>query len=83
MKFPEEHTSKSKYNQTLSDLQSMDSETMFSNFNTLPTVNFTVDPFLIEEKLLTEKPFNRILLSEFDRCATQVDKTLTIYPLKS
>lgn len=47
----------------------MDFESMFSNFGTLPVVNFAVSEDDVEDQLELDKPVRRTLFREFNRAA--------------
>jgi hypothetical protein len=47
----------------------MDFEDMFSNFNTLPTVNFAVTDEEVSDQLWGDKPTRRTLFREFNKAA--------------
>ncbi len=74
---PEDLQSNSKNDKILEDIQSMDFESLFNNFSTLPSVNFKVSANEIDRKLLTERCFCRVLSKEFERCLSTQNTNLT------
>lgn len=69
MRLPNQPNSAQKKQTILNGLQNMDFEDMFSNFASMPKVNFAVSESEISEKLWGDRPTRRTLFKEFNHAA--------------